>query len=656
MNIFFIGILILVFCAILQLFFKKQDLKLKIVSISSILSSIFITYSGIKVFLGNILNCSINFNPIFQKVNFQIDNLSAFFIIFISVMCTLALIYSIGYLKPYIEKGKDITAHCVCLPILIASMLCVATVQNALAFLIIWEIMSLSSFFLVIFEHEKKDVLKSGIKYLIYMHISVIFIILAFAILSSLSSSMDFNDFKAVLEDNLKLANLVFILSFIGFGIKAGFAPFHNWLPNAHPCAPSYVSAIMSGVMIKLGIYGILRILFLIGKPSLEISYFVLIVSLISILYGILYATSQSDIKKLLAYCSIENIGIIGLGISIGMLGLAYDSPIVAILGFSGGILHILNHSIFKVLLFLSAGSVYIKTHTKNMELLGGLIKSMPQTAIFFLIACVAICALPPLNGFISEFLIYFGMLNGIMINSLGALLAILLAIAVLALAGTMAILCFTKVFSITFLGEARSEHSLKVNCETSKIFNIPMIILVSFIFLIGLFPKYVFCFINKTVALFVQNQDISNLINLIQTLSYITFGLFLTIIVLFSIKTKFQKKENKHSTWGCGYNKINPRMQYSGLSYIFPFVNVVKPLFKRVIDVKKPKGIFEKNAHYSMHIEDVEEEYFLKPMLSKIENFLSQFEKMQDGNIQRYITYGMFFLMIALIGVILLG
>ena len=161
------------------------------------------------------------------------------------------------------------------------------------------------------------------------------------------------------------------------------------------------------------------------------------------------------------------------------MLGLAYDSPIVAILGFSGGILHILNHSIFKVLLFLSAGSVYIKTHTKNMELLGGLIKSMPQTAIFFLIACVAICALPPLNGFISEFLIYFGMLNGIMINSLGALLAILLAIAVLALAGTMAILCFTKVFSITFLGEARSEHSSKVNCETSKIFNIPMIILV---------------------------------------------------------------------------------------------------------------------------------------------------------------------------------
>ncbi len=354
---------------------------------------------------------------IFKDIQFVLDPLSAFFTIIILVMGLLALIYSKGYLKPYIEKGKSVNSHYLFYTALILSMLGVVTCQNALFFLVIWEIMSLSSFFLCIFENEEKEVLNAGIKYLIFMHISVLFLIIAFAILSIKAGSYDFSTFAQVLKENNTFADVIFMLFFIGFGIKAGFVPFHNWLPEAHPVAPSHISAIMSGVMIKTGIYGILRILSLTGTPSKFIAYFVLIISVISAIYGILYAISQPDIKKMLAYSSIENIGIIGIGLGVGMLGLVHNQPIVAFLGFIGCIFHILNHSIFKNLLFFGAGAVYLKTHTKNMELLGGLIKKMPKTGALFLIGALAICALPPFNGFIGEFLIYFGMLKGLSIK-----------------------------------------------------------------------------------------------------------------------------------------------------------------------------------------------------------------------------------------------
>ena len=277
-------------------------------------------------------------------MNVVIDPLAAFFIVVISFMSFMASIYANGYMKHYLDKNMNTSSHCLFLTLLFASMLAVVTVQNALMFLIVWEIMSLSSFFLVIFEDNKKEVLSAGIKYLIYMHVSVIFIILAFVLMVANSGNLDFASFKTVLENNAGLANLAFILAFIGFGIKAGFVPFHNWLPEAHPAAPSHVSGVMSGVMIKTGIYGILRVLTLVGHPSIQVSYFVLIISVISALYGVLYAITQHDLKRLLAYHSIENIGIIGIGIGTGMLGLAYNCIPVAVLGFAGGILHILNH------------------------------------------------------------------------------------------------------------------------------------------------------------------------------------------------------------------------------------------------------------------------------------------------------------------------
>ena len=655
MESFFIGIIILVFSAIIQLFFKNQSLKIKIISFGSILSSLFTVFNAINVFLNEETTTIFRQNSIFQNVIFAIDNISAFFILFISIISTLALIYANGYLTPYIKKGKDLSAHCFFLPLLIASMLGVVTVQNALLFLIIWEIMSLSSFFLVIFENEKKEVLNAGIKYLVYMHISVIFIILLFALLSIESGSLNFESFRDVLMNNPNLSNLAFILAFIGFGIKAGFVPFHNWLPDAHPKAPSHVSAMMSGVMIKTGIYGIIRILELSYFPKIETIYIVLTISIITALYGICYAAVQKDIKKMLAYSSIENIGIIGTGLSTYLLAMHFEYPTIGVIALCGTFAHILNHSIFKELLFLSAGSVYIKTHTKDMEILGGLIKKMPTTAFCFIIGSVSICALPPFNGFVSEFLIYLSFIDLLNIEKLGVFIVILFALATLALVGTIAIMCFTKTISITFLGEAREKQAQDVTQDSPKTMLIPMKILACSCLFIGTFPQLLFKLALKPTEIFIDYGCACKQIAFLNSISKYLLILLGIFAFLLMFKKLISKKSTSYSTWGCGYNKLTPKVQYSAASYINPFLTILKPLFKRTRDVKKAKGLFPTDVHYETKVEDIEEAYIINPIVKWDEKFFSKFERLQNGDIQQYIRFGLIFLALALVMAIIL-
>ncbi len=632
-----------------------------ILSIIAVLTAgFYLIPQAIKVlFTGYTVTNTLKTNGIFNDINFVIDSLSAFFIIIILIIGFLALIYSKGYLKPYIEKGKSIVSHYIFFTGLIFSMLGVVTCQNALAFLIIWEIMSLSSFFLVIFENEKKEVLNAGVKYLIFMHISVLFLIIPFIMLSIKTGSYDFSTFTHVLKDNTAFYNTIFMLFFVGFGIKAGFVPFHNWLPGAHPVAPSHISAIMSGVMIKTGIYGILRILSLAGCVTKFIAYFILIISIISALYGILYAVSQSDIKKMLAYSSIENIGIIGIGLGTGMLGSVHNQPVVALLGFTGAIFHILNHSIFKNLLFFGAGAVYLKTHTKNMELMGGLIKKMPKTGALFLIGSLAICALPPFNGFIGEFLIYFGILKGLSINSFFNFLALIFALSGLAFVGTIALLCFTKAFSITFLGHSRSEQAEHVNNDVSKVMIIPMGILACFALLIGLFPEIMFEILIMPVETLMDLSSITNveeILTILQIISMTAFMVISIVILLMYLRIFLNKKTQNAPTWGCGYDRELKRAQYTGSSYSSPFLSMLKPLFKKVYDVERPKKLFPKSAHFNLKIEDIEEAYIINPLLKFDEWFLSRFEKLQNGNLQDYLKYGLIFLILAIIGGFLCG
>ncbi len=660
MEYLILSLLILIFGAVLVLF-VKEEFKLKVCSICTFMASATALFPAFYVFKeGQALNTSIQLSPIFGEVTLEIDVLTALFVAIISIMSFLGIIYANGYIKPYLNKNKNLSSHCFFLMLLIASMIGVTVARNGLFFLVVWELMSLSSFFLVIFEGDKKEVLKAGIKYLIYMHLSVIFIIAMFALLTNAADSFDFKSYADVITQNPHLANIVFILGFIGFGIKAGFVPFHNWLPDAHPAAPSHVSGIMSGVMIKTGIYGILRTLLLIGVPTKGISYFVLTIATITVLYGVLYAITQHDIKRLLAYSSIENIGIIGVGIGVGMLGLAYGNPIVATFGFAGGLLHILNHSIFKELLFFTAGSAYLKTHTRNMETLGGLLKKMPYTGLMFIVGSVAIAGLPPFNGFISEILIYAGMLLGIPASEINLFIVLIIAIAALALAGTMAIVCFSKASGIMFLGEARSDRARNVESDVERVMLLPTGILAFAAFLIGMFPQYVIALVLSPVSQFVRGEQtlelLKSVVSLVQTLSWFFFIFLMIIIAVFAIRLLINRNSKEHTTWGCGYDKPNSHIQYTPSSYDNLFVSTLKPLFKRISHIKKPKDLFPKEAYFELEIEDIEEAYIVEPIIRLDEKILAKFERIQNGNMQQYILFGLIFLVVVIAGLIVFG
>lgn len=661
MELFFIALSLLVLGGIISIF-VKENYKMKLCSVFTGFSALLLSLLSIACLLtGSSFGVQLNLSPNFGIVNFIIDPLSAFFVLVISVLSFLGTIYACGYIKPYLHKGMNLSPHTFFLMLLIASMIGVVTVQNSMFFIVLWEIMSLSSFFLVIFEGHKKEVLNAGIKYLVYMHISMIFILSAFVVLNINSNSLNFSDFIPVLSQNTKLANIVFLLAFIGFGTKAGFLPFHNWLPDAHPAAPSHVSGIMSGVMIKTGIYGILRTIWLIGVPSKLVAYLVICISVISALWGVLYAITQHNIKRLLAYHSLENIGIIGIGIGIGLLGMVYNNPIVALLGFGGGILHILNHAIFKPLLFFCAGNIYKQTHTKDVELLGGLIKKMPYTSLLFIIGSVAICGLPPFNGFISEILIYGGIVLGLVnANNITAFMTLIISLASLALIGTMAILCFTKVTGVMLLGNSRSEQAANVSFDVEKVMLIPIFILAVLAGLIGFFPQYAIIPVINPILEVTKNDTVLSLIpsmiNLLGMLSLIFFVFLIIVLLVTGFRLIINRKSRIHNTWGCGYNRGNERMQYTASSYADLFVSTLKPMFKRIVHIKKPKELFPKEAYYEIKIEDLEEAYIVKPLIKFDEKLLSKFERIQNGNMQQYILFGLIFLILSIIGLIFIG
>ena len=390
------------------------------------------------------------------SLSFGLDGLSAFFCLPILLVSPLAALYGCSYLA---HEKKPLGSVSFFYNVLMASMLLLMAARNGLLFLVIWEIMAISSFFLVVFDDEHAHVRQAGWTYLVATHIGTGALLVLFALLGKQANSLDF-DLMAKAALSPTMASILFVLAVVGFGTKAGFIPLHVWLPEAHPAAPSHVSALMSGVMIKTGIYGLLRILTLLGRPSAAWGWTLVIIGLVSGILGVAFALAQHDLKRLLAYHSVENIGIIALGIGAGLLGLAWNQPALAVLGFGGGILHVLNHAVFKSLLFLGAGAVVHSTGTRDIDHLGGLIKSMRWTAVTFLIASAAISGLPPFNGFVSEFLIYVAGFSGVRAGAPGT---VILAIAIgggLALIGGLAAACFAKAFGVVFLGEPRSSHA----------------------------------------------------------------------------------------------------------------------------------------------------------------------------------------------------
>ncbi|MDO4289715.1 MAG: hydrogenase 4 subunit B [Eggerthellaceae bacterium] len=393
----------------------------------------------------------------FTNFTLLLNPLAGLLMCVISVLAFVAWLYGLSYFDEYLDRGMGSIGFF--MNLFIASMMLVILSDNAFWFLVFFELMSLTSYMLVIVEQNEKS-FKGGFLYLVMAHIGFLMIAISFFLMATATGSLEFESFReAAFEPGL--ATAAFFLAFFGFGAKAGIVPFHSWLPQAHPAAPSNVSALMSGGMIKIGIFGICKVCFdLLGAAGGQVSWgiVVVIIGAVSSVLGVAYALREHDLKSLLAYHSVENIGIILLGVGTGIVGWASGNVWLAGIGLMAGLYHLVNHAMFKGLLFLGAGSVLHATGTRNMEILGGLARVMPVTAVCFLMGSLAISAIPPLNGFVSEWFTYQGLIGAAMTDDI--LLRVVFAFAVVALAitGALAVTCFVKAFGVTFLGEARSD------------------------------------------------------------------------------------------------------------------------------------------------------------------------------------------------------
>ena len=635
---------------------------LVISGLSALCLSRFVRLSNYIGALGAVLACIIGLLPaisIFQNsapltlilpwpvpygsFSIALDNLGALFLFPIFILSALAALYGLDYLKHYYGK-KNIGSVWFFFNILVASMILVIIARNAVLFLAAWEVMSVSSFFLVMFEGEKEEVRNAGFIYLIAAHIGTLFLLVMFILLGNSCGSFDFSRMR-IFSDGIT-PSVIFLLAVVGFGTKAGFMPMHIWLPEAHPAAPSHVSAVMSGVMIKTGIYGLVKILTFLGTPCEWWGWLLIIIGIISGILGILFALAQHDLKRLLAYSSIENIGIISIGLGFGLLGMSTGNHVLAIFGFTGGLLHVVNHAFFKGLLFLGAGAVLHETGTREIDVLGGLLKKMPITAFCFLIGAAAICGLPPLNGFISEFLIYFASFNSLFGSTVVVIVA-LSVIAALAVIGGLALACFTKLFGIVFLGEARSGHCRDAR-EAGILMRLAMGILAGACVIIGfsapVIPEFFDSIISDITGLPLSLTR-TNIYEAVAPLSYIV-GIFLFFLIVLLSLTVLRRKllkgrdVRKSLTWDCGYAQPNYRMQYTASSFAQPLTEFFSALLRPNKHYPELRGYFPQSSSFKTETPDMFQGTVYRSLSEFIHRLAAKFTWFQHGRLQLYILY----------------
>lgn len=632
---------------------KKAWFVISAILINSIISMSFV-WSAMG---GNHVELIFKGSVITGPIALRADALSAWFMIIINVIFFMGSVYGAFYMNAYASEKQNLNLHAITFVLLHASLIALCVIQNSLLFLTTWEIMSLTAFICVIFEHRKVNTIKAGINYLIQSHIAIVFLMLGFIWVAVKTGSYDFSAITAFSNNQtVGITLALFISFFIGFSIKAGFIPFHTWLPYAHPAAPSHISGIMSGVIIKIGIFGILRMLLLIKSDYTTVGYIILAFAVFSGLYGVMLAIVQHNLKKLLAYHSIENIGIIGIGIGIGCLGIGKDNHTLTFLGFAGALLHVWNHALFKSLLFFTAGNVYQAYHTLDIERLGGVVKKMPQTSLLFLIAALAICGLPPFNGFISEFLIYSGFYNWLQDSGPSTLILVVFSILSLVLIGGLAILCFTKAFSIVFLGTNRYSNPETIK-EAPFLQLLPLYFIAFAIVTIGVFPDMFLKFIYHPVSLFsrkVITEHPAIPTHLMETLKHINISVLLffalTVAVLIIKKAFSRVSTNTNlSTWGCGYRTTTPKQQYTASS----FVRSYSKLFRFIILIfqkeKNITGVFPGKSFYESQSYDRIEKSWIDTPVRWFKSFMFRFLFLQNGRLQVYILYGILFIILTI-------
>ena len=658
--------LLLFITGVVSVFFTKSSARLTnyIAHSIALMGSSAAILCAISVFIEGKVAVILPVTLPFGTIGASIDCLSAFFLLIVGVVGVATSIYAYGYSREYYNCR---------LPLMVGlynafllSMVLVVTVSHVVAFIIAWEVMSVLSFLLVNHEYEKKVNTRAAYIYIVMTHLGTIFIIIAFLLLAVGAGSMDFGQLRGnLVSENLR--NVIFVCALIGFGTKAGMVPLHIWLPRAHPAAPSHISALMSGVMIKTAIYGLCRFLLdFLGIGPVWWGTVILILAIITAVIGALYALVEHDIKRLLAYSSVENIGIILLGIGAGMVFMSKQQPVLAGVAFSAALYHVFNHAIFKSLSFMSAGAVLQAAHTKDMEQLGGLIKKMPYTAVFCLISSLAVVALPPLNGFISEWLTFQVLLFlpqalvGITGKAFSALL-----IALLGLTGALAAACFATAFGITFLARPRSKQAEEA-VEAAPTMLVAMGILAGLCVALGLWPRAMLSIVSQTLMSF-SSIDTVGLSNhdwyVLPSPAVLSDGGISTVAIIFLLLSGGMIALLLHSifgkekvavgeTWTCGIVP-NYHMEYTAAG----FSKSIRLVFKRIVHshyetlVNTNSNQYHgKQLFYHVRIRYLFVSALYNPINKAIITTARFMKSIQAGSVQLYVGYIMVVTVVILI------
>ncbi len=621
------AIVALITGTVLPLLYRSKNSRKASFGLSFISSILLLAFAGTVLYTGKEPDF-----PVFgylPGLDFTLaaDRLSAGFILLIAAVVPGVSIYSVEYVEhAKTEARKDLQAALTNLFIL--AMLMVVLAGNMVGFLIFWEIMSLSSLMLVLHDYSLEENKKAGLFYFIMTSLSTAFLFMGFINLFMLTGSAEFGQ----LDYPASVLTLPFLCLFVGFGIKAGLVPFHKWLPYAHPAAPSNVSALMSGVMLKVAIYGFLRFLLSVSAPELWWGTLILIAGSFSAVLGVIYALKESDIKRLLAYSSIENIGIIFMGIGLYLIFKLEGLETLALLSLGGACFHAFNHALFKSLLFLCAGSVVHATGTRNTEAFGGLVKRMPHTAVLFLIGSISIAGLPPTNGFVSELMLFQAYLYSSALSDPLLKVLLIITLSIFSLTSALAAALFVKLFGIAFLALPRTKYSKEATeVPEPMLFGeaVPAVLCI----LSGLFS-------SRILALLGFNPGIPDML---------LMGLILAAacgLVWLAVRNSGPSKSPRVSkeTWGCGILAQHPTMEYSTAGFSEPLVIIFKKIYRTEISSTRTysdtKECIFKDGTARIHLIKFFEERLYLPVACAVSLISSRVSRMQNGRLDTYVLY----------------
>lgn len=600
------------------------------------------------------------------KWHLRIDPLSGFFFSIVGLLVFVVSLFAPGYLREFTHPGRVQSPWALGLftGLFITGMLLVLLADDAFVFMVAWELMSVSSYFLVAHQHQHAANRRAAFLYLLMAQVGGLAILLGFGVLAGFGGGFTFDAMRGA-GLSATWASIAFALAFFGFGMKAGMVPLHAWLPEAHPAAPSHISALMSGVMLKVAIYGLIRFSYdLVGHIQWQWGLALLVIGAASTLLGVLYALLQNNLKRLLAYSSIENIGIILCGLGLSMIFIGTGHAVLGVLGLIAALYHILSHALFKGLLFLGAGAIAHASHEYDLNNMGGLVRRLPQTAVFFLVGCLAISGLPPLNGFVSEWLTFQAALQAPALES-GVLRSIIpLAAAILALSAVLAASCFVKVYGVAFLGQARGRHAGHAR-EVTFGMRAALGLLAVLCVLFGVFPAAVIGVIdaipNQLLGQGPPSAAAHGWLWLTpispRVASYSAPLVFLGIVLVAALSYAWLRvraaRLRRAPAWDCGFGSLNPRMQYTGTAFSMPVQRVFAPVWDLKEDIEETRNAAQplrtEGVRHQLQVQDKSWPRLYEPIGHLVLAAARRIGRLQTGSIHTYLAYSFFTLILLL-------